>query len=233
MLFARALPVLSFAGTALGNPVSLGVRQLLPSPPSATIKNGTVIGKTVQGVDAFSGIPFARPPTGSLRLRPPQPVAQGFGTLTATSVPTACPQISALGYDVGAPSTPVAPQGEDCLTLCVQRPAGVAADAKLPVLFWIYGGGFEGGSTAQQDGAQIVKKSVDLGHPIIFVQSNYRLGGFGFLPGKELQADGSTNLGLRDQRKALEWVAENIKGMLSAVLNRNCSDSFRALRFWR
>jgi carboxylesterase type B len=60
------------------------------------------------------------------------------------------------------------------------------------------------------DGTEVIAKSVALGQPIIFVAVNHRVGGFGFLAGKELQADGSTNLGLRDQRKGLEWTADNV-----------------------
>lgn len=72
------------------------------------------------------------------------------------------------------------------------------------------GSGFEVGSTQMYDGTPIVSESIALGHPIIYVAVNYRVGGFGFLAGKELQSDGSTNLGLRDQRMGLKWVAENI-----------------------
>lgn len=70
--------------------------------------------------------------------------------------------------------------------------------------------GFEFGSTQLYSGASIIQESVTVGHPVLYVAINYRVSGFGFLAGKELQADGSTNLGLRDQRLALQWVAENI-----------------------
>lgn len=74
---------------------------------------------------------------------------------------------------------------EDCLTLNVQRPGGVKAGDDLPVLLWIFGGGFELGSTAMYDGAHVVEESVALGKPVIFAEMNYRVAGFGFLPGKE------------------------------------------------
>jgi len=77
-------------------------------------------------------------------------------------------------------------------------------------LFWIYGGGFEFGSTASYDAKSIVTRSVALGKPVLYVAVNYRLGGFGFMAGKELAAEGSTNLGLRDQRLGLQWVQDNI-----------------------
>lgn len=100
--------------------------------------------------------------------------------------------------------------GEDCLYLNVHRPAGTKAGDKLPVLFWIYGGGFELGWNYMYDGSPWVQSSIDQGKPVIFVTVNYRVGGFGFLPGKEILAEGSANLGLLDQRLGLKWVADNI-----------------------
>lgn len=100
---------------------------------------------------------------------------------------------------------------EDCLTINVQRPGGVEEGDNLPVMLWIFGGGFELGSTAQYDGAHVVQTGVELGKPVIFVAMNYRVAGFGFLGGKEILADGSANLGLLDQRLAMEWVADNIR----------------------
>lgn len=64
--------------------------------------------------------------------------------------------------------------GEDCLTLDVLRPTGTTASSKLPVMLWIYGGGFELGSTAMYDGTSIVMRSVELGKPVVFVAMNYR-----------------------------------------------------------
>lgn len=100
---------------------------------------------------------------------------------------------------------------EDCLTINVQRPGGVKAGDNLPVLLWIFGGGFELGSTAMYDGTHVVQTSVELGKPVLFVAMNYRVAGFGFLAGKEILADGSANLGLLDQRLAMQWVADNIR----------------------
>jgi carboxylesterase type B len=192
--------------------------------PSAVVKNGTVTGSTLGNVDSFKGIPFALPPTGSLRLKPPQSVTASYpsGTFAATGEPKACPQFfsqvdssdipaDVLGELLMSPLVQAASNsGEDCLTLNVQRPTGTNSSSKLPVVFWIFGGGFEVGSTQMYDGTPLVSESVALGHPVIYVAVNYRLGGFGFLAGKELQADGSTNLGLKDQRLGLKWVAENI-----------------------
>lgn len=176
------------------------------SSPCVEISNGTIIGSTDNDVDTFNAIPFASSPVGSLRLKPPQPLSTGFGTLIATAIPTSCPQPPSKSSAANSS----APTGEDCLTLNVQRPSKVSPWEKLPVLIWIYGGGFTQGSTQEQDATPIVQKSVALGKPLLYVQMNYRVSGFGFLAGKELQQDGSTNLGLRDQRAALHWVNENI-----------------------
>jgi carboxylesterase type B len=134
----------------------------------------------------------------------------------------ACPQFffstdndnipsDALGIILNTPLFQAATNaGEDCLTVNVQRPAGTTSESKLPVLFWIFGGGFELGSTQMYDGTSLVAESVAQGKPVVFVAVNYRVGGFGFMPGKEILADGSANLGLLDQRLGLQWVADNI-----------------------
>ncbi len=194
-----------------------------PQPPQVSIRDGIVVGAADDRVDTFTGIPFAQPPVGNLRLRPPQTLAAPFGTLNATGTPVACPAltIQADNFTFGQVPPedlqpllslfpPVTSFREDCLTLNVQRPSSANATSNLPVLFWIYGGGFERGSTQDNDFTYFVNRSIDLQHPVIVVQANYRVASFGFLGGKQLQAEGSTNLGLRDQRFALEWVADNI-----------------------
>lgn len=212
------------AFTAFTAAIAAPVEEKRATGPSAVVKNGTVIGSSLGNVESFKGIPFALPPTGSLRLKPPQSITASYpsGTFAATGVPKACPQFfsqvdstdipaDVLGELLMSPLLQVATDtGEDCLTLNVQRPAGTTASSKLPVVFWIFGGGFEVGSTQMYDGTPLVAESAALGHGVIYVAVNYRVGGFGWLAGKELQADGSTNLGLKDQRKGLEWVAENI-----------------------
>ncbi|PVH71558.1 alpha/beta-hydrolase [Cadophora sp. DSE1049] len=192
--------------------------------PTVTISypQATIVG--VGGkVEVFPGIPFAKPPVGPLRLKPPQPLTASLGTYYATSNGKACPQFifstvknddiptSALGLLVNTPLfQKVLDTGEDCLNINIHRPAGTTAADKLPVLFWIFGGGFELGWNTMYDGAPWVEDSVEQGKPIIFVTVNYRVGGFGFLPGAEVLADGVANLGLLDQRLGLEWVADNI-----------------------
>ena len=213
---------LCFYVTVLAASLSHGLPEKRATSPSVSIWNGTIIGSSLGGIDSFKGIPFAQPPTKSLRLKPPQPITKAYGTITATGTPTACPQQSFQVDSSNLPSNVIGMiedspffqkatvSGEDCLTLNIQRPSTAKQGSKLPVLFWIYGGGFEFGSTQMYDGSNIVRKSVTMGKDIIYVSTNYRVGGFGFLAGKELQKDGSTNLGLRDQRLAMQWVAENI-----------------------
>lgn len=156
MHFTLALPLLAFATSTLAAPHEK--RQLTPAP-TATVKNGTVIGSSSNGIDSFLGIPFALPPTGHLRLRPPHSYNHTYpgGTLTATETPQACPQfyvsppselaaVVAASDDLGElgdnPYFAVPDSsGEDCLTLNVQRPSGTTSSSKLPVVFWIYGGG--------------------------------------------------------------------------------------------
>ncbi|VUC21556.1 unnamed protein product [Clonostachys rosea] len=188
--------------------------------PSVQIPDGTVIGFTNNSVENFLGIPYADTPE---RLRPPQRLSSPFGSLNATAVPASCPQhplivdpevFEQLPPEIFAPlaasATPPPVISEDCLNLIIQRPSSTTPDSKLPVLFWIYGGGFATGSSVGYDYSTLIQESVALGQPILVVMVNYRVGAFGFLGGKELQSDGSTNLGLRDQRLALEWVSENI-----------------------
>ena len=157
MHFTFALPLLALATSTLAVPHE---KRQFSTAPTATVKNGTVVGSTSNGIDSFLGIPFALPPTGHLRLRPPHSYNHTFpgGTLTATSTPQACPQfyvqqpaefnaaiaasdelledVSNLPY-FSVPDS----SGEDCLTLNVQRPSGTTSSSKLPVVFWIYGGG--------------------------------------------------------------------------------------------
>ncbi|XDG03189.1 hypothetical protein ABKA04_002804 [Annulohypoxylon sp. FPYF3050] len=208
-----------------------GLTAALPAPTrtlderavtaSVVIPQGTIIGSVLGGVENYGGIPFAEPPTGNLRLKPPQRLNSSLGTFDATGLGPSCPQmffstdgdliISVLADLVDTPLFQVATdQKEDCLTMRVQRPAGTTPDSKLPVLFWIFGGGFELGSPQMYDGSSLIANGVRQGKPFIFVSVNYRTGGFGFLAGKEILADGASNLGLLDQRMGLEWVQDNI-----------------------
>ncbi|KAL2844819.1 Alpha/Beta hydrolase protein [Aspergillus pseudoustus] len=186
------------------------------------IPQATILGNVKDSIESFSGIPYAEPPIGPLRLKPPQRLNRSLGVFDGIGPAGACPQFvsspessnfleSILGSVVNLPFVhTVSGQSEDCLTITVARPAGTRTDAKLPVLYWIFGGAFELGWSSMYDGTSLVNFGVTIDRPFIFVAINYRVGGFGFLAGKEILADGSANLGLLDQRMGLEWVADNI-----------------------
>ncbi|KAK3385554.1 Alpha/Beta hydrolase protein [Podospora didyma] len=190
--------------------------------PTVTIATGNVIGISRLQTEAFNGIPYALPPVGNLRLRPPVRLNSSFGTFDGTGIAPACPQFLAQTESSDlltqvldtVTSLPffqtVLNVKEDCLGINVIRPIGTKAGDKLPVLFWIFGGGFELGWTSMYDGGPLVTNAIAMGKPYVFVAVNYRTGGFGFMPGKEILKDGSSNLGLLDQRMGLEWVSDNI-----------------------
>ncbi len=156
---------------------------------------------------AFLGIPYAVPPVGPLRWKPPVAAAKWSGKKDATNFGSRCIQPSL--YDDMFFRDPGG--SEDCLTLNVWTPADAKPGKKLPVMFWVYGGGFTTGGTSEprQDGAHLTTKGV------IVVTFNYRLGIFGFYTHPELAAESpehaSGNYGLLDAVAALQWVKENIK----------------------
>lgn len=181
--------------------------------PSLFGQSGTVSTDTgrlqgaVQGpVESFKGVPFAAPPLGELRWRAPQPVKAWSGVKQANAYSADCMQVP---FPSDAAPLGTAP-AEDCLYLNVWRPAGTAPGAKLPVMFWIYGGGFVNGgsSPAVYDGSKFAEKGV------VFVSANYRLGRFGFFGFPELtreDADGMLgNFGFMDQIAALKWIQRNV-----------------------
>jgi carboxylesterase type B len=148
----KLIALLSLLPLALAAPAldkRAGPTVVAPAPQA------TVVGKTLLKVESFNAIPYAQPPVGQLRLRPPQPLASGVGTVDGTGSARACPQFffsldpsnfpaNVLGTILNTPIfQAVSNAGEDCLTVNVQRPAGTKASDKLPVLFWIFGGGFE------------------------------------------------------------------------------------------
>ncbi|CAE6488162.1 unnamed protein product, partial [Rhizoctonia solani] len=153
------------------------------------------------GTEYFLSIPFAQPPTGSLRFKPPVAWTPSGSnpTINATTYGPSCPQ----GIPDFAGST-----SEDCLTLDIWKPTNITE--KLPVMVWIYGGGFYFGTSQGYEGWYMVQPSIPGGKPFIYVALNYRTGIFGFPPGTESAKAGALNLGLKDQRLALEWVQKNI-----------------------
>ena len=156
-------------------------------------------------VIAFKGIPYAAPPVGDLRWQPPQPAAKWRRTLSAKEFGNRCIQSVAYSDMVFRDPGP----SEDCLTLNVWAPAK-AKRGSLPVMVWIYGGGFAAGSASEprQDGQFLAHRNV------VVVSMNYRLGIFGFFVHPELTAGSphhaSGNYGLLDQTAALTWVKNNI-----------------------
>ncbi|KAH7934213.1 hypothetical protein HPB49_023010 [Dermacentor silvarum] len=168
---------------------------------------GRVRGKVVhvldnKAVEEYRGIPFAEPPVGKLRFRPPQPKAPWQDTLDATSGSTACTQVE----------MPMVPMGnvtftEDCLYLNVWVPErAMNPGSKRPVLVWIHGGGFTFGSANQWEynGAVLAATT-----NVLVVSMNYRLGILGFLSANSPEAPG--NVGLLDQVAVLKWVQRNIE----------------------
>lgn len=174
--------------------------------PTARTKNGTYYGVHVPKLsqDIFRGIPFAYAPRFQL--------AQSLNETWDDARPAIEPGLTCAGF--GTNNLFGWAVGEDCLNVNVVRPQGIDHNAKLPVLVWIYGGGYNQGSNRDPEfnTSFLLQTSLDIGHPIVIVSINYRLSGFGFLAGAQVQAQGATNLGLRDQWKALEWIQENIGG---------------------
>lgn len=183
----------------------LGVIDVYIHPASAAGRQIRISGHHFPEFDSFLGIPFANPLTGRARFDRPTPFNY-TGDIEAFTHQKACPQ--ALPLLDGATG-----QSEDCHYLNVVAPAGVAGtDAKLPVMIWLYGGGFFGGASSYYStiAPLMVKKSRQLGQPVIHVAMNYRLSIQGFGMGREFHEAGLANNGIRDQQVAINWVRENI-----------------------
>lgn len=178
------------------------------------LSSGVVVGLESGGVRTFKGIPFAKPPVGDLRWRPPQEVDPWRPQkLSARNFRHNCLQSSYTSY-LRLPR-PLSTLSEDCLYLNVYAPAVTGSGGgKTPVMFWLSGGGFMGGggNETRLNGTWDVALS---NGGLCVVTSNYRLGAFGFLAANELRErdpdNGTGNYGILDQRMALRWVQENIK----------------------
>jgi para-nitrobenzyl esterase len=187
-----ALLVLILSAGACGSP---------PVTTTVEVTGGTIEGVEQDGIFTYKGVPFAAPPVGELRWKAPEPVEPWTDVKKADAFGPACMQrAGSMGN--------TAPVSEDCLYLNVWTPAKNQGD-KIPVLFWIYGGGFSGGSTStpMYDGTGFAKKGV------VFVSVAYRVGPFGFLSHPELSREsgkGSGAYGLEDMIAGLQWVQENI-----------------------
>ncbi|MFJ7772391.1 carboxylesterase/lipase family protein [Streptomyces sp. NPDC097107] len=184
--------------------------------PAATAADGTTVttrygqvrGETGESANAYLGIPYAAPPVGDRRWRPPAPPARWTGVRDATAPGNPCMQAdsSTPWGDLAGPGTP----SEDCLYLNVHTPAERSSREK-PVMVWIHGGGFTIGSGTFYDGGELAARG-----DVVVVTLNYRLGAFGYLAHPDLAGESpegvSGNYGLLDQQAALHWVRQNIAG---------------------
>ena len=223
---------------ALAVATSVGATARAQAPAVVKVDTGELQGVVDDGVVSYKGIPFAAPPVGDLRWRPPQPAARWTGVRQATDYGANCmqgrfggPPPGAAGVRArlrlrarhplarplrtgartrslaGAPAAPA--PSEDCLFLNVWRPADATA-RRLPVMVWIHGGGFVGGSGALQGaaGGPFAKQGV------VLVTLNYRLGRFGFFAfpalSRERPDELKGNYAYMDQIAALQWVKRNI-----------------------
>jgi para-nitrobenzyl esterase len=177
--------------------VRLGLAQSNPAP--VKVEGGLVQGDYEDGLTVYRGIPFVAPPVGDLRWRAPQPVQPWDDVKQATH------------FGPGPIQNGMVPSGksEDCLYLNVWSPAKSSSD-RIPVLVWIYGGGFSAGATSDHNysGEHLAKKGV------VLVSIGYRVGPLGFLAHPDLSAESpnhvSGNYGLLDQIAGLQWVRKNI-----------------------
>ena len=187
--------------------IALVLLSLLPAHAAlaqiieAKVTGGVVSGVAEGSVSIFKGIPFAAPPVGDLRWKAPAKVMPWSGVRKADAFANACMQ---------APNTQgnTAPVNEDCLYLNVWTPARTAS-AKVPVIVWIHGGGYSGGSTsiAMYDGNGFARKGV------VLVSLAYRVGPYGFMAHPELSREsgqGSGTYGIQDLVTGLQWVRTNI-----------------------
>ena len=167
--------------------------------PVVQTESGAVRGSATPAVASFKNIPYAAPPEGERRWRPPRPALSWDGELDATAWGPRCAQVDSAGKISGA---------EDCLRLNIWAPVGVEPGSR-PVLVWIHGGSLVRGTamSSSTDGERLVART-----GVVLVSINYRLGAFGYFPHPLLADESGTtgNYGLLDQVAALEWVQRNI-----------------------
>lgn len=198
-----------------------------PTEPEVVLDYGSFRGRRSHlhhEIERFFGIPYAEPPVGARRFTNPIPPLRTYPKYDARKHAPVCSQ-QTLGGDTESiykdwfnnmnlnPMEYFKPFGagqEDCLTLDIARPAGLNESSKLPVMYFIYPGGFNYGASWQLSPDPIVKKSIEMGLPVIWVSANHRMNAFGFLGGREVGAAGVGNLGLKDQRLTMEWIQKHI-----------------------
>ncbi len=192
LLGAVAIGAIAAAGTAIGQ---TALTPVVHAPA------GDLQGLSAAGVGEFLGIPYAKPPVGDLRWRPPQPVARWGETLQATKFANTCVQPQRGVF--ASPS-----KTEDCLYLNVFTPTAVPeTGARLPVMVWFHGGGLFSGESNDYDGCKLASRG-----RVVVVTLNYRVGALGFLSHPAINAEGHpfANYGIMDQQLALRWVQTNI-----------------------
>lgn len=179
-------------------------QSIKKNAPEIKTNAGVLRGVTENNISVFKGIPYAAPPVGEFRWRPPQPVNSWEGVRDATEFGPNCAQ---AGWGT-APGTIAEGSSEDCLYLNLWLPAERKSKAKLPVMVWIHGGGFVGGSGTGPTGEEFAEKG------IILITINYRLGRLGHFAfpalSKEHPEEPKGSYAFMDQIAALEWVQENI-----------------------
>ena len=176
-------------------------------PLEVKTAQGKVRGKLINDgkVRAFLGIPYAAPPVGDLRLRAPQSPAKWSATRYATTFAARCPQWPIWADYIFLDSGP----SEDCLHLNVYAPAATNSASRLPVMFWIHGGGYAAGAGSEP---RYTNSALPL-HGVVLVTIDYRMGVFGFLASSDLVKEGggsAGNYGLMDMVAGLRWVKQNI-----------------------
>ncbi|KAI0265652.1 Alpha/Beta hydrolase protein [Gloeopeniophorella convolvens] len=205
----------------LGATLALSSRTPM-GPTTIHLDDGIFIGNQTGNVTGFFGIPFAQPPLGNLRFRPPLANSPYTGVHNATQFGPTCIQQAGPSMDtskllipgtttvLGSSASTEPTDSEDCLLINVIKPTNAEHNINLPVLVWIYGGGFEQGGTSSFDGTVIVERSLALSEPVLYVSMGYRLSALGFPVGEEVKKAGVANLGLHDQRQAFRWVQKYI-----------------------
>ena len=198
----KAVCALAIAGLALGLAATVHADSL-----TVKTEQGKVHGKTINEgkVKAFLGLPYAAAPVGELRWKAPEPPVKWKGERNATKFGAHCAQNHVFDDIIFEDSGP----SEDCLFLNVYAPADFTDKSKLPVMFWIHGGGYAVGASSEprHNGDFLPTKGV------VLVTINYRMGVFGFLAAADLghEANGAAgNYGLLDMVAALQWVKTNI-----------------------
>jgi para-nitrobenzyl esterase len=202
MNFSARLILVVLAALAGLAPAVAPAAEAAADPLRVVTDRGAVRGAAGPGVREFKGIPFALPPTGERRFAPPVPQTPWPGTLDATRYRSPCPQVSRYGQTDASDE-------EDCLYLNITAPASAAAGRGAsrgrPVIVWVHGGAYVGGS-ADIYPLDYFSRSGD----VVIVSTNYRLGVFGFMAHPAFEPAHNGSVGLEDQREALRWVKRNI-----------------------